>query len=158
MVFFEDGTRRLFRGEDPATLTSLVQLMPDICYDYALKKLRATAHEVEWLGSCKKDLVWDNCDDMLAAGMTISETLRTDCARTLGVFMKVMFQFKTKKYGPHMQHEDSEDSLGGFELSSGTCDNQDAKDDETDARNSRSPRPGGTHIEGADEDEPNTSS
>ncbi len=132
MVYLEDATRRLFTSKDPATLTSLIQLMPDVSYDYALAQIRATAHEVSWVDSDKKDLVWDNCADMIAAGMTISETLRVDSARTLGVFMRCMFEFKNKKHGSHMQleDEDSEDSLRGFDLRNREDTSQVSEDDE----------------------------
>jgi hypothetical protein len=157
MAFFDGGTRRFFNGEDPATLTSLIHLMPDISYDEALKTLRATAHEVSWLRGNKKDLVWNNCDEALAAGLQVSKTLRVDCARTLGVFMKVMFELKVKKYGPDLCYgecasngSESEDSLGEFDLSGGA----NPKDDEVDTRARRSDKRGSCIIEGSDEDEP----
>ena len=131
MVYLEDATRRLFTSKDPATLTSLIHLMPDISYDEAFKKLRATAHEVSWLHSNKKDLVWDNCADMIAAGMTISETLRVDSARTLAVFMRCMFELKSNKHGSHLQQdEDSEDSLRGFDLRNREDTSQVSEDDD----------------------------
>jgi hypothetical protein len=140
MVFFAEGTRRLFTGEDSATLSSLIHLMPDISYDYALKKLRATAHEVSWLRSNKKDLIWDNCHEAIAAGMSVSKVFRIDCSRTLGVFVDLMFRFKPK-YGTDMQCDEDEGSDSDLRGREDAV--QDAEDDEATR---------GTHCihEGAD--------
>jgi hypothetical protein len=140
MVFFEEGTRRLFAGEDPPTLSSLIYLMPDISYDYALKNLRGTAHEVSWLHKGlggrdgKKDLVWDDCKEAIAAGMSVSKAFRLDCSMTLGVFVKLMFQFKIKTHGTDMQCEGSEDSdsLGGLDMRSREDAGQISKEDATE--------------------------
>jgi hypothetical protein len=157
VCFFEEGARRFFNGEDPPTLTSLVHLMPDISYDEALARLRGTAHEVSFLRGKKKDLVWNNCDEALAAGLQVSKTLRVDCARTLSVFMKVMFEVKLTKDGTNIYDgecasngSESEDSLGEFDLSGGA----NPKDDEVDTRARRSDKRGSCIIEGSDEDEP----
>ena len=156
MVYLEDATCRLFTSKDPATLTSLIHLMPDISYDYALKNLRATAHEVSWLHSYKKDLVWDNCADMIAAGMTISEKLRVDSARTLAVFMRCMFELKTKKDGPRMQQRSRQapDSLREFDLRGREDTSQGAKGDEADTCAAECAQRGGGIVEGADGVEP----
>jgi hypothetical protein len=167
MVFFEEGTRRLFSGKDPATLSSLIQMMPDISYDYALKKLRTTAHEVSWLhrgrrDDGKKDLVWDNCEEAIAAGMSVSKIFRIDCARTLGVFLKVMFDFQTNKHkthGPDMLEDeisDLSDSLGDIDLrgreDTGQVSEDDATARGTDTIDEReTPGPAGTAT-----DEPTT--
>lgn len=130
MVYLEEATRRLFTNQDPATLTSLIQLMPDISYDDAFKKLRGTAHEVSWAHN-KKDLVWDNCEEAIAACMAVSKVFRVDCARTLGVFLKVMFNFKPNKHGPDMLDEDEiSDSLGDIDLRGREDASQVSKDDE----------------------------
>ena len=161
MVYLEDATCRLFTSKDPATLTSLIHLMPDISYDYALKNLRATAHEVSWVDSYKKDLVWDNCADMIAAGMTISEKLRVDSARTLAVFMRCMFELKLKKDGPDLQQRSrqdegsaSPDSLREFDLRGREDVTVGAKGDEADTCAAECAQRGNSIVEGADGVEP----